>query len=241
MKKHFLWIFGGIFSIVGIGLLIGAIYSFTSTASFLKTAATADGTVISLKYVETVKETCVSTNDGMCVGGSTIGGNYYPIIEFRLPDETVVSFRSKVGSNPAPHLVSDKVRVLYDPANPDNAQLEGFANTWLLPIILGSIGLVCSVVGLVTIFFAVKKRQLKQWLKQNGKHITAEITQISVDESITINGRHPNRIFSQYKNPEDKKTYIFKSDALWDNPLPSKTVDVVVDPADYKRYFVDLG
>lgn len=191
MKKHFWWIFGGIFSIAGIGLLIGAIYSFTSAVSFL--------------------------------------------------DEEKISFRSKVGENPSSYSEGDNVQVLYSPTNPKQAQIKNQSSNWILSIMLGIMGLVFAIVGSVIIFFAVKKRQLKQWLKQNGKHITAEITQISADESITINGQHPSRIFSQYKNPSDGKTYFFKSDALWDNPLPSKTVEILVDPADYKRYFVNFS
>ena len=60
---------------------------------------------------------------------------YSPVIEFKVNDQTF-SFEGDNASYPPAYDVGENVSVLYDPANPDTAQINKWTERWLLPIIL---------------------------------------------------------------------------------------------------------
>jgi hypothetical protein len=60
---------------------------------------------------------------------------YSPVIEFVAGGQTF-TFESGNASDPPAYDVGEKVRVLYDPANPETAQIDSFFERWLFPIII---------------------------------------------------------------------------------------------------------
>lgn len=67
---------------------------------------------------------------------SNEGGTVYsPVVEFTANGQTH-SFESGNASDPPDYEVGDEVKVLYDPAAPNEARIESFAELWLMPILL---------------------------------------------------------------------------------------------------------
>jgi hypothetical protein len=138
--KH--WGFTAIFLVIGLGLIGGGIYSFLSTRAFLRQAVPAEGAVIDLTAAW-------DSEDGSYT--------YYPRVRFRTPDGRAVEFTSDVGSSPPAFEVGEPVRVLFDPANPARARIDSFVQLWLLPLILGGIGLVFGFFGAAATFGAGRR------------------------------------------------------------------------------------
>lgn len=95
---------------------------------------------------------------GTIVDYHTSDGEYgqlsAPIVEFELPDGRKITFTEQTHSNETVFdIVSDlfskfvlkkdlnKVRVIYDPNDPQKARVNTFGNLYFMPVILFSIGL----------------------------------------------------------------------------------------------------
>lgn len=73
---------------------------------------------------------------------------YVPVVEFRTGDGRVVRFTDSLfGSIPPTYKAGDKVRVVYDPKDPQTARIRSWSRLWLGSAILMIGGLVPVVVG----------------------------------------------------------------------------------------------
>jgi Protein of unknown function (DUF3592) len=115
----------------GVGLLVACPVAFVHTERFVAGAEHATGTVIDLSR-ETDSE-----------GRVTL----YPVVRFTTADGRTVQFLSSSGSSSPPE-VGDSVDVLYDPDDPRDAQLSGFFDLWLFPLVFGGLGIAFTTVGL---------------------------------------------------------------------------------------------
>ena len=68
-----------------------------------------------------------SSDGGCCV--------YSPVIEFVANGQTY-SFEGDNASYPPAYEVGEDVNIIYDPANPDTAQINKWTERWLFPIII---------------------------------------------------------------------------------------------------------
>ncbi len=125
--------FGALFLVVGV-ILAGV------SVSFLADAERARGTVVALEW----------RNDHDGVSRKKRENDKpaaYPVVEFTSADGTQRTFRNSTGSNPPSYEEGERVEVLYRADAPEDAQINGFASLWLLPLIFGGIGLVIAGVG----------------------------------------------------------------------------------------------
>ena len=126
-------IFGCVFVAIG--------WAFVSNASrFRRTAARADGTLVAVQAV---------TSSGTMMSGL----QYRPTVEFRTADGAQVRATSPLATNPPPGRPGDRVRVLYDPADPQRVRLDtllgrGGCLGWIF-IVVGVVPLAIGVIGLV--------------------------------------------------------------------------------------------
>ena len=81
---------------------------------------TTHGTVVRLEESD-------SSEGGCCV--------YSPVIEFDRNGQTY-SFEGDNASYPPAYEVGEEVSVLYDPADPDTAQINKWSERWLFPLII---------------------------------------------------------------------------------------------------------
>lgn len=75
-------------------------------------------------------------------------GDYAPEFTFESGDGAKHVVVSKFGSSPCPYAVGQEISVLYDPANPGDAEVNSFGTLWVLPGILGLVGIVMMSVGI---------------------------------------------------------------------------------------------
>lgn len=85
-----------------------------------------------------------SAEGGCCV--------YSPVIEFTAGGQTY-SFESDNASDPPAYDVGEQVPVLYNPANPETAQIDSFFERWLFPIIIIPAMIIAA---LVVTFFMIR-------------------------------------------------------------------------------------
>ncbi len=72
--------------------------------------------------------------------------SYHPVVRFRTVDGGTSSFTEGVGTYPAKYELGDKVTVLYDPANPSDAQIRSW-EMWFPPILFMVIGVLPAGIG----------------------------------------------------------------------------------------------
>jgi hypothetical protein len=98
---------------------------------------TTTGTVIEL-------ESSDSSEGGCCV--------YSPVIEFTANNDQTYTFEGDTASDPPAYDVGEQVDVLYDPNDPETAQINKWTERWLFPmIIIPAMILAAIVVNIVMI------------------------------------------------------------------------------------------
>lgn len=109
-------------------------------------------------------------------------------------------------------------------------------------LILALLGLIFSGVGYGILIYNYKKKIQKKRLMETGKCIHADIIDVGIKRNFTVNGRHPYFITCQYI--DNSSIYLFESEHIWFNPtslVADKTVEVFVEPRDYKQYYVNTA
>jgi len=225
-------LFYGIFTAIGLGLLIGGVFAFQHTRRFLATAISVPGVV-----TENVWQERRSSNN-------SIHGDFYPRIRFRTADGQEISFITNSGSNPPSYHVNEQVTILYDPQQPYHAYIQSFVDLWLLPTILCGLGIFFCSFGVVAAVWKVLSARKNAWLHQNGRRIQAEFTQVELNTSLRVNGTSPYRLVCQWLDPATNKMHVFHSANIWFDPtnyIPGKTLDVLLDPENPHRYLVETS
>ncbi|MGY4771627.1 DUF3592 domain-containing protein [Kribbella sp. CWNU-51] len=143
------------FMLVGAVLLGLGVTEIVTTRQFLATASAADDVVVRVDTT-TDKE----------------GDSYYhPVVRFITAGGRVVQYTDSVGDgSPRAHRVGESVRVLYDPANPQEAQLDTWSNRWLGPTI--EIGLAVAFLSISIVFLVpmlVSRKSPRDRTRQSGK------------------------------------------------------------------------
>jgi hypothetical protein len=109
-------------------LLVYSVISFFRTSSFLGRSTEVNGEVIRLEHSE----------GGM--GTGSYDQSYTPVFSFTAADGESYTVTSGVSSSSADFMVGESVRVRYDPANPQNARIHTFLQTWGTVVISGVVG-----------------------------------------------------------------------------------------------------
>ena len=229
--KKIRWIFL-LFALIGIVLLGAGVYSVRSTRRFLGRAETAAGVVI-----ENVWRYSSSRSSGN-------SGSYYPRVRFRTRSGQDLEFLSNTGSSPAAYRENEGVAVVYDPADPAHASINGFWSLWLGTVVLMSLGVVFSLIGVVPLAWMRRRRQMREWLRANGQRIETTFERVELDRSLTVNGSHPYRIVSQWLNPLTNQVHVFKSESIWYDPekyVGGGAIGVWIDPHNPKHYAMETG
>ncbi|WLW54042.1 DUF3592 domain-containing protein [Streptomyces sp. YU58] len=135
------WVAFGLIAFGSLFLIIGLILTGKSI-SLLADAQRAKGTVVALEWRDDDSDRGVSRKTSVPDKPSA-----YPVVEFTSADGTHRTFRSSTGSNPPSYDEGDQVEVLYRADSPEDAEINGFASLWLLPLIFGGLGLVIAGIG----------------------------------------------------------------------------------------------
>jgi len=216
-----------VFATIGLVLLAGAISLYFAKQSFLKRAETVQG-----KVVELVSKR--SDNSIM----------YTPVISFITREGSEIEFASSVSSNPPSYSVGETVEIMYDPKEPNEADINSFSSLWLGVLVLGILGTVFFLIGFAIILYGLKKQKKKQHLLDNGKRIVTTFKEVYINYGLEINGRNPYQISSQWLDTETNKMYVFKSENIWFDPkefIKTEEIKVLINPNDPKKYLMDIS
>lgn len=78
--------------------------------------------------------------------------SYRPLIQFKTEDGETRTFESELSSNPPKYSVEQPVEIIYNPADPRNAEINNPWALWFSPTLLtafGSIALILPIVSLI--------------------------------------------------------------------------------------------
>lgn len=215
-----------------IGLVFMVIAGFVASSSQEKV-----NTYIQVEGVVTDLEQSASSSDNSYT--------YYPIVEYTANDGNVYSFRSNVGSSPPSYEINEVVIVMHPPDQPQSGQINDFTSLWLFPIIFGSLGFIFFAVGLGGFIYQINSNKRKEFLLRNGQRLTANVTGVIINRSITVNGRNPFKITCQRHETSSNIVQTFESENIWFDPSAfapqGKEVTVYVDYTNPKKYYVDIS
>jgi len=75
--------------------------------------------------------------------------SYRPLLSFKDENQVEHEFKSDVSSgNKRKYHEGDEIEIVYDPENSEKAMVKNFFSMWLMPVILGGIGIMIFIVGL---------------------------------------------------------------------------------------------
>jgi hypothetical protein len=225
---NILKIIGLIFSAVGMILLIAAGFVFQSTRTFLESSEQATGTI----------------KDLVLGDSSSSSGVYYPVVTFKTSSGETIEFRSSVGANPPSYRKGELVPVRYDPRDPYRAGIDSFFYLWFTVILLSGMGTVFGGIGGVMAAIWIRSIRKDRWLQQHGQTILTEFQSVELNTSVSVNGRNPYRIVSQWLDPMTNKVYLFQSKDLLFNPekfIQKKEIPVLIDPNNPKKFLMDTS
>lgn len=212
--------------LVGLGLLIVAFYLFQSSSSFLDGAVTTEGTVIEL--VRSRSEDSIT---------------YRPVVQFTPQNASAMEFLSSAGSNPPSYSPGQRVEVLYDPTNPADARLKSFFSLWGASLIVGGLGALFFLTGVACFFVPALDTRSYKALKDSGLRIDTQFQGVERNSVLSVNGKHPYQIITQWLNPSTMQVHVFKSQNLWFDPSPyinTDTIAVFIEQDDPKKYHMDI-
>lgn len=212
---------GVVFTVVGIGALVGGIFWGMRTKAFIATAERAQGRVIEL----------VAKQDDD-------GTSYSPKVQFTAKDGATIEFTSSISSRPPSHQEGDVVGVLYQPDAPRNAKIDEFMELWFGPLIVGGVfGVVFSLVGILVTLSGIGAMVKKRRLRRDGLRIMAQVQGVE----------GANGAYTIVASATDTRGIqrIFRSAPVASDPGPKMlgrtAIEVIVDPDDWGTYEIDLS
>lgn len=220
-----------VFTIVGIGMLLGSLFVYQNTRSFLGKAVEANGRVIGLERSRSSSTSSTSSSS-----------TYRPVVEFTTASGKRIEFTSSVGSNPPSYREGEAVTVLYLAADPYRARIKSFFSLWFGFMILLGLGLVFAGVGVGMALVQSRSRRQADWLRRNGRRMKTAFKTVELNDSLRVNGRSPYRIISQGADPASNTVRVFQSENIWFDPteyIKGETIEVLVDPRNPGKYLMD--
>jgi hypothetical protein len=166
---------------------------------------------------------------------------FKPVVKFVGPGGEEISFTSSNSSRPPAYNVGEAVEVLFVPGD---ARIKSFGSLWLGPLILGGLGTVFTAIGLSIFLVSRANARKADYLMAYGNAIKTDVQGVVYNTDLSVNGRHPWRITSQWINPVSKKVRVFNSADLWFDPtkfVTGRQVTVLLDPKDPQRYHMDVS
>lgn len=211
-----------IFSIVGIGLLVGGIFYYMNYNNFKSKAEEVTGEI---SRIESYYDSDHDLRHQVYVS-YTYDGVY-------CEDVSIGSYSSSMYEG-------KKITLLCDPENPHHI-MEKSSGT-IGGLILMGMGAIFSVVGIIPMVVMIRKNIQKKKVRSNGKVLHAVVDSIDYNRNYSVNGRHPYVIYCSYQDEYKDISYRFKSENLWTDPSiifsTGSPIDVYVDPNDYSKYYV---
>lgn len=216
-----------VFSFIGAGMLIGTLFLYQHTTTFLDGARETEGTVIALGRSRSSSST-----------------TYYPVVTFNDARGQHIEFSSSSSSNPPAYSRGETVSVLYEVESPENARINDFMSLWGAVLILSILGGVFFLVGMGLFVVPALKNRKEAYLRKHGTIIETRFQNVEYNEGVSVNGRSPFQVITQWQNPDNAEIHLFRSNNLWYDPTNHINVDTIrvfIDRNNPRKYAVDLS
>lgn len=136
----------------------------------------------------------------------------------------------------------DSIVLYYDPENPTDICVRQERMFTLFA--LGGFALVFfGISGILFVFYMLDFRLTK--LKETGIPVPCIIREIAVNENYKLNGRPANYLICENTDPSLSPCITFQSGSSFAKDLATKhpigsTITVYIDPANAKRYYIEI-
>jgi hypothetical protein len=216
----------------GLFILLGGVFASVGgyfaydLAAFIKKAATTQGVIVGFQ----------KSRD------SEHSDSYYFVVEFDAPTGERIRFKTDTSTNMPMHRKGEAVTVYFDPQNPKKAKLRS-PITWIPFTFFFIIGSIFFVLGLGFLIYLSRRRKNAAYLRQFGRKVEAHGVKV-VGGYLRVGTKNSYRIACRWLDPMTGKERALKSDLLWFDPgdqLKSDTIDVFIDMANAKKYWVDTS
>lgn len=120
-----------VFSVFGVGMLVICFFVHQSNQRMIEEGVLSEGRVIKL----------ISSSS------QNKGNQKAPVVEYTWEGQTF-EYRSNTYSSPPAYSIGERVELYVSPEDPNKILINDFSNRWMLIAILGTLGLVFSLIGL---------------------------------------------------------------------------------------------
>jgi len=169
---------------------------------------------------------------------------YRPQLEYVTPAGQTVHTPLDTVSNRSAYHVGELVPILFDPDQPEHAIPNTFWSRWLFVVIFGGIGIVVSgSTSIPSVLRAIRRHRIRGLLKK-GRPIVTAYHSVEENAAVEVQGLHPFYVITEWRNPVSHELVQFRSPALWQDPRPiasDQLITVVIDPDNFHCYLMDLS
>src|SRR5271165_1609138 len=127
---------------------------------------------------------------------------------------------------------------------PEHAIPNTFWSRWLFVVIFGGIGIVVSgSTSIPSVLRAIRRHRIRGLLKK-GRPIVTAYHSVEENAAVEVQGLHPFYVITEWRNPVSHELVQFRSPALWQDPRPiasDQLITVVIDPDNFHCYLMDLS
>lgn len=154
-------------------------------------------------------------------------------VEFQVEG---VTYRGELNEYWSSMKVGQVIPVYYNPENPNEFVFGKMS--WVLLLCFGGMGSVVTFIGLYTGITAIRFNAKLRRLSENGRKITATITEVRQMSNVRINGKYPTTIYckDEYGHEYKQKFRASPSEYFRTGDL----VDVYVEADFFDDYIVDV-
>jgi len=81
-------------------------------------------------------------------------------------------------------------------------------------------------------------------LLARDKPVLTAFHAVEEDATLTMNGRHPWRVVTEWRHPVSREMVQFRSPPIWDDPTEqarARMITVLLDPDNFHHYAMDLS
>lgn len=134
--------------------------------------------------------------------------------------------------------IGDSITVQVDPASPDQAMDDTLPMLGLIFILVGGSMLIPAVCLAV---ISRRHTAILAELRTYGQRVRVMVTEVKPNYVVSINKRHPWRVYAECRHPVTGAGITVHSGDLMHTSLqPGSYVDVLFDPMNEKRYVMDV-
>lgn len=169
---------------------------------------------------------------------------YRPLLSFVPAGEAAVEFAGGIASAPAQYRIGETVPIQYDPDQPEKAVISTIGEQWMASLGFVGFGLIALCCTLVPLVVRVLRLRRLNRLLTNGKPVMTSFRGVEVNASITLQGRNPYYVVTEWRNPVSKELVRFRSHQVWEDPTEkarNRMITVVVNPNNFCDYVMDLS